>query len=433
MRNQRTIKSSTTVKGVGLHSGQDVTLTLKSADPDTGIVFVRSDLPNRPRVPLRRDFVVKTAARQTTVGNGTAEIQTVEHLAATLWALGIDNVEIEIDGAEVPGMDGSCLPFVDALREAGRTEQKAPRKTFSLDRTVSVHDGSNSIVAFPSDQGLHLSYTLSYPEVTDLGSQHVNFEFSEERFVTDVAPARTFCLEKEAQALQEAGMGRGANTRNTLVIGEHGVIDNAYRLQDEPARHKLLDLIGDLSLLGADLNARIVATKTGHRVNRDLVQEIGARMGELEDTGVIQRDTGLGVQDILKIIPHRYPFLFVDRVIELVGFQKAVAIKNVSFNEPFFQGHWPGQPIMPGVLQVEALAQLSGVLLLRKIQNTGKVAVLLAIDKIKFRRPVVPGDQLRLQCDTIFLKSRSGKVLGRATVNDELTCEAVMKFMLMDA
>jgi UDP-3-O-[3-hydroxymyristoyl] N-acetylglucosamine deacetylase/3-hydroxyacyl-[acyl-carrier-protein] dehydratase len=191
--------------------------------------------------------------------------------------------------------------------------------------------------------------------------------------------------------------------------------------------------VGDLALLGADLEAHVVATKSGHHLNQLLVQRLGARMNDLELSGAVQPDTGLNVQEILKIIPHRYPFLFVDRVIELIGYQRAVGLKNVSFNEPYFQGHWPGQPIMPGVLQIEALAQLAGVLLLRRLQNTGKVAVLLAIDRIKFRRPVVPGDQLRLECETLALKNRSGKVLGRATVNDDLSCEATMKFMLMDA
>jgi UDP-3-O-[3-hydroxymyristoyl] N-acetylglucosamine deacetylase/3-hydroxyacyl-[acyl-carrier-protein] dehydratase len=397
------------------------------------VTFVRSDLAGSPRIPMTRDSLVANIPRHSAVGNGGAEVHTIEHFAASLLALGIDNLEVEIDGPEVPGMDGSGLPFVDALRKAGRTEQKAPRKLFRLDETVAIQNGDSSIVAFPAEEGLRISYTLSYPEIDGLRSQHVALDVEEDRFIADIAPARTFCLESEARALQDAGYGKGANTRNTLVIGEQGLFENTLRFDDEPARHKILDLVGDLSMLGADLQANVVAIRTGHAMNHELVRKVGARMSELETRGVIQRDTGLGIQDILKIIPHRYPFLFVDRVIELVGYQRAVAIKNVSFNEPFFQGHWPGQPIMPGVLQVEALAQLSGVLLLRKIQNTGKVAVLLAIDKIKFRRPVVPGDQLRLQCDTIFLKSRSGKVLGRATVNDELTCEAVMKFMLMDA
>lgn len=433
MRNQRTIKSPVTIKGIGLHSGDEITVTLRPAEADTGIVFVRTDLPETPRIPLRRESVVHRD-RQTAIAEGQAEVQTVEHLSASLLALGVDNVEIEINGTEVPGMDGSGLPFVDKLREAGRAELKAPRKRFSLDQTVAVRQGDSTIVAYPNDDsGLRLSYTLHFPQANGFGSQSVTVDLTEEHFVSDIAPARTFCLEAEAEALKEAGFGQGANTRNTLVLGADGPIDNKFRFRDELARHKMLDLVGDLALLGCDLDAHIVANRTGHAANRELVARLGERVVELENRGVIQADTGLDVREVLKIIPHRYPFLFVDRVIELVGYQKAVGLKNVSFNEPHFQGHWPGQPIMPGVLQVEALAQLSGVLLLRRLQSIGKVAVLLAIDRIKFRRPVVPGDQLRLECETLSLKRRSGKVHGRATVNDELTCEAVMKFMLMDA
>lgn len=432
MRNQRTIKAPVSLKGVGLHSGAEVNLTLKPAEAGTGVVFIRTDMPGRPRIPLRREALVDRE-RRTALAQGEAEVHTVEHLTAGLFALGIDNVEVEMDGVEIPGLDGSGLPFVDALREAGRVELKAPRKEFTLDQPVALQDGDASITAFPCDQGLQLSYTLHYPSLNGIGSQCVNVGLDEERFVADIAPARTFCLEREAKALQEIGLGKGADTKNTLVIGDQGLLDNTFRFPDELARHKLLDLVGDLALLGADLKARIVATKSGHHLNQLLVRTLGGRMSELETKGVLQPDTGLNIQEIMKIIPHRYPFLFVDRVIELVGYQRAVGVKNCSFNEPHFQGHWPGQPIMPGVLQVEALAQLAGVLLLRRLQNTGKVAVLLAIDRIKFRRPVVPGDQLRLEAETMALKNRSGKVLGRASVNDELTCEATMKFMLMDA
>ena len=434
MRNQGTIKSPVTIQGIGLHSGGEVTLKLTPSESDTGVVFVRSDLPGKPSVRLSRLTAGERDRQTALVGENKTEVQTVEHLAAGLFALGIDNVQVEIDGPEVPGMDGSGLPFVDALRKAGRQEQKAPRKTFALDETIAIQMGDSNIVAYPrSEPGLRVTYTLHFPELNGQGSQTVTVDITEDGFVKDVAPARTFCLESEARALQEAGLGKGADTTNTLVLGQDGPIDNEYRFPDELARHKVLDLIGDLSLLGADLQAHVVAHRSGHRANRELVSRLANRLEDLEDRGTIQADTGLDVREILKIIPHRYPFLFVDRVTELVGYQRAVGLKCVSFNEPHFQGHWPGQPIMPGVLQVEALAQLSGVLLLRRLQNTGKVAVLLAIDKIKFRRPVVPGDMLRLECETLSLRNRSGKVRGRATVNGELACESLMKFMLMDA
>jgi len=296
-----------------------------------------------------------------------------------------------------------------------------------------LREGETSITVFPNEGGLKVSYTLSYPKNGSMASEYVSLDVDQGHYLSEIAPARTFCLEREARALQEAGLGRGASTANTLVIGDQGVVGNSFRMGEELARHKILDLLGDMALLGADLHAHVVAVRSGHSANRELVGRLLERTAELENRGRIQRDTGLDIKEILKIIPHRYPFLFIDRVIELEGYRRAVGIKNVSFNEPYFQGHWPGQPIMPGVLQVEALAQLAGVLLLRRLENTGKVAVLLAIDSIKFRRPVVPGDQLRLECETLFLKSRTGKVRGQALVDGEMSCETVMKFMLMDA
>lgn len=431
MRNQRTIRSPVSLKGVGLHSGQEVELKLLPGEPDTGIVFVRTDLTGKPRVPVNPRSAGRRE-RQTAIVEGEAEVQTIEHLLAGTHALGIDNLEIEIDGVEVPGMDGSGAEFAHALQEAGVVEQRRPRKLVTIDRPIALSEGEASIVAFPAEDGLKLTYHLDYPNL-DYGRQSFTTMLTAESYLDDVAPARTFCTAMEAKALQAAGLGQGANTTNTLVLDTDGPVENEFRFSDELARHKTLDLIGDLVLLGADLNAHVIAHRTGHELNRKLVAAITEHHEDRENRGLVQIDTGMDVREILKIIPHRYPFLFVDRVIELSGYQRAVGLKNCSINEPFFQGHWPGQPIMPGVLQVEALAQLSGVLLMRRLQNAGKVAVLMSIDKIKFRKPVTPGDQLRLECETLYLKKRSGKVLGRASVNGEMTCEALMKFMLMDA
>jgi len=232
--------------------------------------------------------------------------------------------------------------------------------------------------------------------------------------------------------LRGRGLGKGATPENTVVLGDAAAM-NGLRFKDEPARHKLLDLVGDLFLLGVDLKAQIVATKTGHRANATLVQKLRKLMRERENRGLLPRDTGIDIREIMRILPHRFPFLLVDRVIEVEGIKRAVGIKNVTINEPFFQGHYPGQPIMPGVLQIEAMAQMAGVLLLRKLENTGRVAVLLSIDKVKLRRPVMPGDQLRLEAEALKVKTRLGYVHTRALVNDELTAEAFMKFMLMDA
>jgi UDP-3-O-[3-hydroxymyristoyl] N-acetylglucosamine deacetylase/3-hydroxyacyl-[acyl-carrier-protein] dehydratase len=432
VRNQTTLRGPVTFRGTGLHFGREVTTVVKPAEPDTGVVFVRTDLPGQPKIPMRGESALKRD-RRTAITNGEAEVETVEHLAAGLWMLAIDNVTVEIDGPELPALDGSALPFAEGLRDAGRVEQKALRKVFALDQPVAVSEGEASLTAFPYEGGLKISYTLDYGNQPALKPQFVSLEMNEDRFLSQIAPARTFCLEAEAKLLQDSGFGLGATTRNTLVIGDNGLIDNVYRLENEPARHKVLDLIGDLAMLSADLKAHIVATRTGHKTNVELVNRLSSRQKILENQGMLSSDTALDIKEIMKIIPHRYPFLFIDRVISLEGYQRAVAIKNVSINEPFFEGHWPGQPILPGVVQIEALAQLAGVLLLRRLLNTAKVAVLLSIDRIKFRKAVTPGDQLRLECETQSIRAKSAKVLGRASVNNDLTCEAVMKFMLMDA
>lgn len=417
--------------GVGIHSGRQVKVEISPAPAHHGIVFTRTDLDGGPSVRIDHRHAVQRA-RHTVIRDGEAEIQTVEHFMAAATALGIDNLACTIDAPELPAAGGCALPWLELLDRACVVEQRAPRKRLRLDQTVVVKDSDCHVVAFPNEGGLKVSYTLDYPKDAPFPSQHVCFEIGAESFRREIAGARTFCLESEAEQLRAAGFGLGADYENTLVVGPSGVIRNELRFSDEFARHKVLDLIGDLGLLGADLEAHVVATKTGHATNMRLVAELADRMVELENQGLVQRETGLDIREIMKIIPHRYPFLFLDRVIELEGCKRAVALKNVSFNEPQFQGHWPGQPIFPGVLQVEALAQLAGVLFMRRMDNTGKVAVLMSIDKIKFRRPVVPGDQLRLECETINFRASSGKVLGRGSVNGVLTVEAVLKFRLTD-
>jgi UDP-3-O-[3-hydroxymyristoyl] N-acetylglucosamine deacetylase/3-hydroxyacyl-[acyl-carrier-protein] dehydratase len=432
MRNQRTLREPVEITGVGLHTGQPCTLRIRPAEPDTGVVFVRSDLKGSPRIPASIDNV-SPEARRTALENDGGNVHTVEHFLAALAGLRVDNLEIEVLGPEIPGADGSARPFFEALRGAGVVDQKASRKDFTLDEPVAVAEGDATLVAMPCPDRLSLAYTLDYGRQAGMPPQFFSVDdLTEDFFAREIAPARTFCLASEVEELRGRGLGKGATPENTVVLGDAAAM-NGLRFRDEPARHKLLDLVGDLFLLGVDLKAQIVATKTGHRANAALVQKLRKLMRERENRGLLPRDTGIDIREIMRILPHRFPFLLVDRVIEVEGIKRAVGIKNVTINEPFFQGHYPGQPIMPGVLQIEAMAQMAGVLLLRKLENTGRVAVLLSIDKVKLRRPVMPGDQLRLEAEALKVKTRLGYVHTRALVNDDLTAEAFMKFMLMDA
>jgi UDP-3-O-[3-hydroxymyristoyl] N-acetylglucosamine deacetylase/3-hydroxyacyl-[acyl-carrier-protein] dehydratase len=384
---------------------------------------------------------MKARQRRTCIQDGRAEVYTCEHLLAALYALDIDNAVVEIDGEEVPGLDGAAGEFFRGLRDAGCVDSRMPRATYVVNQPIYVREGSASIVALPGSGKLTIEYHLDYPDLQRNGNashvpgakQIVGFEMSADNFERDIAPARTFVFQHEVEALRAAGLGKGANPQNTLVVGPDGPQENTLHWDDELARHKILDLIGDISNAGVDLDAHIIATRSGHGLNMALVKRILEEREREQEQGEVPSDTGLEIRDILKLLPHRYPFLMIDRVIELEGFQRAVAIKNVTINEPFFQGHWPEQPIMPGVLQLEAMAQLAGVLLLRKLENTGKLAVLWSIDKVKLRGAVVPGDQLRIEVETIRARPAVGHVRARCKVGGRLVAEAELKFTLVDA
>lgn len=432
MRNQRTLRAAVECSGVGIHTGRPVNVRIVPAGPNQGVIFVRSDLPDAPHIPATLDYLGQ-GARRTTLRNGEAEVNTVEHLFAALLGLRVDNVEVHLDGPEMPAMDGSALPYVELLQRAGIVEQRAVKPAFVIDRPFHVAEGGASIGLFPDEgEALRVLYTLDLPD-SSYGSQFVDLSLDEATFATQVAPARTFVMKAEVEALREKGLGQGASTQNTLVIDNGAVLDNELRFVDEFARHKVLDLAGDLFLAGVELQGRVVAARSGHSTNRALVKEVVEELHAREVAGQAARESGIDIREILNLLPHRYPFLLIDRVIELEGYRRAVGIKNVTINEPFFQGHWPGQPIMPGVLILEAMAQLAGVLLLRRLENTGKLAVLWSIDRVKLRRSVIPGDQLRIEIEATKVRDTIGQVQARAKVSEKIAAEAVLTFTLIDA
>ena len=431
---QRTLASEVLVAGRGLLGGAMAEARILPAPADSGIVFERADLDPPVRIPATVDHSVPRA-RRTALREGEASIDTVEHCLSALAGLGIDNAIVRLHGPELPCGDGSAMPFVDAIVGAGIVEQDAPRRVFRIREPIVIEEGDSMIAALPSDRpGLQVVYELDYGSHSDrIGRQTMAFDPSILDYRREIAPARTFSLQEEAEALQAQGLGKHLSPRDVLVIGPQGPIDNAFRFDDEPVRHKVLDVLGDLSLVGRPLQGRIVATRSGHALNRLLGLRLREQMLAAERTALTVADAVMDARSILRLMPHRYPMLMVDRVLEVEGDRRAVGLKNVTINEPFFEGHYPGTPIMPGVLLVEAMAQMGGLLLSRKLEHTGKIAVLLSLDRVKLRKPVTPGDQVLLEVVALRGTARTGSVRARALVGDKVAAEARIRFMMVDA
>jgi len=432
---QRTIREAVQISGRGLFTGQPATLRFCPAGPDEGIVFVRADRSPAVEIPALVDHVAKRA-RRTTLGNGTAFVETTEHCLSACSGLGIDNLRIELSGGEVPDVDASALPFVEKLLEAGIEPQEAERRPLRITQPVRVAEGDTWVVALPGTPDLdtlEIVYDLDYGDQTPIRWQHYRARITPEVFRAQIAPARTFLLKSEAEQFRAAGLGTHLTYQDVLVFGEDGPIENVLRFPDECVRHKVLDLIGDLTLLGRPIIGCIYARKSGHSLNHELVRRLAEQLREQDLRTRLLGEPAFDIRRIQRVLPHRYPFLMIDRVIELQGSQRAVGIKNVTINEEFFGGHYPGQPIMPGVLIIEAMAQLGGILLSQELEHTGKVAVLLSLDKVKFRRPVIPGDQLVLEAEAVRVKSRTGHVRCSARVGGQFVAEADIKFMMVDA
>ena len=422
---RNTISTTATVEGVGLHLGVACQLTFKPAASGAGITFKRIDLPGAPSIPAHVDAALLTE-RQTQLGNDPVSVHTVEHVLAAVGALELDDLVIELNGPEPPIADGSSKPFLEALVRAGIARQAGAVQYLELREPVHFKDGESEYEAYPADS-LELDVTIEFPH-RQIGRQQGRYRISPADFAAELAPARTFGFVHEVDALRSRGLIKGASTKNAVVLDETGVIETTLRWPDEFVRHKALDCVGDLALAGARVRARIVARKPSHRGTVQLVRAMRAkRKGEAGTTMA-----ELGIEEIMKVLPHRYPFLLVDRILELSA-KRVVGIKNVTMNEPFFAGHFPGHPVMPGVLIIEAMAQTGGMLLMGAIENPqSKVVYFTSLDGVKWRRPVKPGDQLRFELDLLQVRGTIAKMKGVAKVDGEVVCEAEMGAMVRD-
>jgi UDP-3-O-[3-hydroxymyristoyl] N-acetylglucosamine deacetylase/3-hydroxyacyl-[acyl-carrier-protein] dehydratase len=429
---QKTIKDPVKLAGKGLFGGQDATVTFHPAPDETGVVFVRTDVASAVRIAATAPNIAERS-RRTSIKKGEVSIETVEHCLAAIHALGIDNIVLEVEGPEMPAPDCSSAEYVSVLKQAGIVEQTNPRREFVIKKPVCVNGGDATIYALPnSDSELSITYDLDYSSYAGIGRQIYSYQLTPDSFETGMAPARSFLLEVEAKQFQARGIGTHIGPRDILVIDSEGPIKNAYRFPNECVRHKIVDLIGDLALVGRPVIGRIVAYKSGHALNQQLVRKLYDAAQQQDRIERFGTDAILDIRRIQKILPHRYPFLLVDKIIEVEGDTRIKGIKNVTFNEQFFQGHFPSTPIMPGVLIVEAMAQVSGLLFAQRLEHTGKLAMLLSMDNVKLRKAVVPGDQLILIAETVRLRRRTAHCRCHALVGDVVAAEAEIKFMLVD-
>ena len=413
-------------------------MTWKPAPVDHGIKFVRTDLDAKTVIePVIAN--VGDVTRWTTIGKDGAAIHTVEHVLATLTGYGIDNVLIELNGNEPPIGDGSSLPYVKMVKEAGIQPQEGKREIFQPKEAVHVELGESLAIVLPSDQ-LRISCTIHYGK-PGLDAQFLSLAVDPGTFETQIAPARTFAFFEELNYLIDKGLIKGGSLENAVLIRNETILATSpLRFKDEFVRHKILDVLGDITLLGAPLAAHIIVVRPGHGANAELTKKLAALMEKSKPTPVpfvqpapASTETTMDIMQLLKTLPHRYPFLLVDRIIKIEGNEKITGLKNVTMNEPFFQGHFPGHPIMPGVLQLEAIAQVAGVLMLRADNSAGKVAYFMSANNVKWRKPVRPGDQLIIEVEMGKSRGKIGKAHGVCKVGDEVVSEAEVMFSIMDA
>ena len=422
---QQTLQNEITFSGEGLMLGAPVTLSVSPAPADHGIVFRRVDIAGAPEIKVCPENWADILPRCTSLRSGETTVSSVEHILSALGCLGVDNAVVELDAVEPPALDGSALPYAEEIQRVGVVAQEnAERRAIELSDAFAFSEGERQLVLHPAD-ALQVTFVYAHPQTTP---QIVTLQITPEAYLRDIAPARSFCFESEIAALQSLGIGKGASYENVVVIGTDGAPSTPLRFPDEFVRHKILDLVGDLCFAGClphiFKKTHVIAMRTGHTFHAKFVQTL-AEKGLLKTA-----QQPVDVKEIYRILPHRHPMCLVDRVLEYENGKYAIGIKNVTYNERVFEGHFPAQPVMPGVLQVEALAQLAAWLVLQEIGKEGQLGYFRTISKATFRRAVVPGDQLRLEIEVVQRRSTLARIKGQAYVDDALATEAELSIAL---
>jgi UDP-3-O-[3-hydroxymyristoyl] N-acetylglucosamine deacetylase/3-hydroxyacyl-[acyl-carrier-protein] dehydratase len=446
---QQTISRPASFSGIGLHSGNRVNMTFLPAAPDTGVRFRRVDLEGKPEIEARVENVIETN-RSTTIGKGNTKVHTVEHVLATFAGYGIDNAIIELDANEPPIGDGSSRQYCRMIEEAGIVPQVERREPYTVSEPIELQAGETEMAVFPNDV---FKITCTSADKEGRFTQFFSVELSPKTWERDLAHARTFCFYEEIEFLIKNGLIKGGSLENAVVVRDDAVLTTEpLRYTNEFVRHKMLDIVGDLSLIGRPLCGHVIAVKPSHSGNCELARLISAQMRKplvaaqtfappppeqksapslAEEVESIRGAATLDVMQVMKLLPHRYPFLMLDKVTKIEG-NKVTAIKNVTTNEPYFQGHFPGHPIMPGVLQLEAMAQAAGILMMRQAENFNKLAYFMSAESVKWRKPVRPGDTLVIEIEMMKMRGKIGRATGKCLVDGEPVSEAEITFMLID-
>jgi len=432
LEKQRTLASSASLTGRALHTGENVTLTILPAPVGHGFKFQRIDLPDEPIVDAAAAYV-KTVERATTLVQGMVKIHTVEHVLSALTGMGVDNALIQMDANEPPIGDGSASEYIALINKAGISEQDAPRRYIDIREPVTIESNGSIIVILP-DTKFRVSCTQVGPE--GRFTQFLSTEITPEIYEKEIAPARTFVFYEDVKPLMDKGLIKGGSLENAIVArGDSVLSKEPLRFPDEFVRHKILDIVGDLALSGRFIRGHVVAVKPGHGINTEAAKLLAERFNAVAPAAakpIAASPGALDINAVMQILPHRYPFLMVDRIVEFEGELKATGVKAVTINEPYFQGHFPNHPVMPGVLQLEAMAQVASIIMMRRTENEGKIGYFMSADEVKFRKPVMPGDTLFIECELTSAKKRLGKASCRCLVNGEVVSEGILLFGLVD-